>query len=94
MILAEHNQFEEERQKARKIKSLWNVNLPKQYFLRDCEIRHKSLLGLNNYTVAEINIKEDIFTVSFKYEEDYKKLRKYFQDSETKFELIVNGCYY
>lgn len=92
MIIEEKNQFEKEREKTRKIKSLWNINLPKKYFLSGREIRYKSFL--NTYVIAEIDIKEDILIINFEEEEDYKNLKKYFKDSEIKFKLDVGGFYY
>jgi len=95
VIVEEKNKFEKIRKKIKKIKSLWDIQLPKKYYLdeEDITLRYKLLLG--GYRVADIDIKEDVIIINFRgEEEDYKRLRNCFKDSKTKFRLIVNENYY
>ena len=94
MIIEEKNQPKELRKKIEKIKSLWNIILPENYFLiceenTDIRIEYRTWCFLANYKVATIDIEDDVLIVSFEDEEEYKKLRSCFEDSNTKFKLVV-----
>jgi len=94
MIIATKNPYEEKRKKISKIKLLWDIKLPKRYYLfcgEEVQLRQKSWLGIE--CVADINLIKDIIIVNFKYNEDYQKLKKYFEDSKTKFKLLGENYY-
>jgi len=95
-IIEEINKQEELRKKFERIRSLWDVKLPKGYGLDfnegECILYYKAFM--ERIKIADVDIEEDIIIINFKDEEDYKKLRLYFADSKTKFKLFVNGYYY
>jgi len=98
VIIETKNKQEELRKKFEKIKSLLDGELPKHYYLKDNKIEYELNLGflsfLTRASVADLDIRDDVIIVNFVDEEEYIKLRKYFEDSKTKFKLVVNGDYY
>jgi len=91
-IVEEKNRCEERREDVKRIKELWDIKLSYRYELEEDAIMEKNLF--NKMIIADITIEEDIITINFKYEEDYRKLRNCFEESEAKFKLTVDGDYY
>jgi len=96
MIIQEENIKQKNKEKIKRIFSLLkDVKLPKHYkFIDGCvQIKYSSFF--NQFIVANITLEDnDVLEVSFEYEDDYKTLRKYFEESKTKFKLIVREGYY
>lgn len=96
MITSEKNPYREERNRIRQIfQLLKDVKLPEPYkFVNDCvQIRRITWRGLNDVKIADIYMKKGALRVVFVDEEELDRLRKYFVESETKFELSVERDY-
>ena len=89
-IIEIKNREEEKRKEIEKIKALWDIELPEKFRLEGCLIIEGKWFEKET---ASITINEDVITINFKYEEDYKKLKKYFEESKTKFKLLVKNYY-
>lgn len=95
VITEETNKFKDERNEIKQILNmLKDVKLPEDfYFVDDCiEIRYQKYWGFVDVKIADIDLdeKKECLIVSFVDEEEYKRLRNYFVNSQTKFKLNVN----
>ena len=95
VIIEEINKIADKRKEIAKIKELFDIRLPIKYRLEETEDSLSIVEGkIFKGTVAYLKLDKDIIEVSFVCEEDLEKLRKYFEDSDTKFKLIVGDNYY
>ncbi len=98
MIIEVINKQSEKRKEIEKILELIDIILPKNYKIEKidgklCIVKGRYLFKIE---IAELTLKEEIIEVCFisNFESELVLLRKYFEDSDTKFKLIIGEEYY
>jgi len=96
MIVEEINLAKEKEIEVGKIKSMWDIKLPKYYFLEELnnELHITKKKGLYRGDLATLNLKEDKIVIRFSDEKDLEKLRNCIDESKIKFKIVVGKDYY
>ena len=106
-IISEENKILEKMKESNKIKNiLKELNLPENYFIEDSRgpyfnieiIKKYKILGFlpSMLKIATIVNFGEVIKIRFEDYDEYVNLKRYFEESTTKFEVIIEeeGVYY